>query len=327
MLSQADTAGGVVKLWRLQRGMDADVDALSEAKQARLGKLLTRTGDDGVEVVNALDQETLTDFLSVRRTATPDGGRKIEDLTRTVIVRKSSDLSDVEINRRVKRISETYEQLDTQRAKDELARAIEESGEDGIYLAEHVDGARLSELVDQGIDLKRHADGLGTYRRLDKTADDPGELTELFAQEKIIRPKFEGQESVDPPRNIDTTSVEISDSTGNQIGEVDGLTTNNGEVSHIIEVKKNPEKAVDAKEQMEITIDKIQDRGVGSGTSFRLDEKADFSSVTKDTDTMITIGPKDANEIDTPQSNYDYYVEFSQDELKALSDTIQSEGL
>lgn len=217
--------------------------------------------------------------------------------------------------------------INSSRAKDELARAIDESGSDGVYLAEHVSADRVDALVKQDIDLTRHADGLGIYRRLDKTADDSGELTELFAQERIVRAEFDQSGTVYPPRSIDTTNVEISDANGNRLGEFDGIVLRNKRVHVLIEVKKNPEKAVDAEEQVGITIDKINDRGVGTGTSFRLDEKADFSSLSKTDDTIITIGPRDAKRLDTPQSNYDYYLEFSQDELKALIETIQSEGL
>ncbi|WP_152423273.1 hypothetical protein [Haloterrigena salina] len=63
LLSQADTAGGAFRLWRHQRAMDADVDAMSEAKQQRLGEYLMRNGDDGVDVFDSLDADVRDDFL------------------------------------------------------------------------------------------------------------------------------------------------------------------------------------------------------------------------------------------------------------------------
>lgn len=52
VISQADTAGQAVRLWRIQRGMDADVDSLSKTDQAKVGDFLVRNGDDGA---NAID--------------------------------------------------------------------------------------------------------------------------------------------------------------------------------------------------------------------------------------------------------------------------------
>jgi len=55
VLSRADTAGQAYRLWRLQRGMDADVDALPEPRQQRLGEYLARTDSDGADVLDDLD--------------------------------------------------------------------------------------------------------------------------------------------------------------------------------------------------------------------------------------------------------------------------------
>ncbi|NHX41535.1 MULTISPECIES: VWA domain-containing protein [Haloarcula] len=54
VISQADTAGQAVRLWRIQRNIDADVDALPEARQADLGQYLLRNGDAGRETYDAL---------------------------------------------------------------------------------------------------------------------------------------------------------------------------------------------------------------------------------------------------------------------------------
>ena len=47
MVSQARTAGRAFRVWRLQRSIDGDVDALSASKQQDLGRFLARTGGDG----------------------------------------------------------------------------------------------------------------------------------------------------------------------------------------------------------------------------------------------------------------------------------------
>ena len=52
-----------MRLWRIQRNVDADVDALPEARQADLGQYLLRNGDDGAAVVDRLDGGSLDTFL------------------------------------------------------------------------------------------------------------------------------------------------------------------------------------------------------------------------------------------------------------------------
>ena len=47
VVSQARTAGRAFRVWRLQRSIDADVDALPASKQQDLGRFLARTGGDG----------------------------------------------------------------------------------------------------------------------------------------------------------------------------------------------------------------------------------------------------------------------------------------
>ncbi|MFC4440318.1 MULTISPECIES: VWA domain-containing protein [Natrialbaceae] len=65
MLSQADTAGGAYRLWRHQRAMDADVDALSEVRQERLGRTLVRGDANTNRAIRDLDQEQLDEILSL----------------------------------------------------------------------------------------------------------------------------------------------------------------------------------------------------------------------------------------------------------------------
>ncbi|WP_408960154.1 hypothetical protein [Natrinema sp. 74] len=63
LLSQADTAGQAYRLWRLQRSVDVNVDAMPEARQQRLGEYLARTGNDGARLFDDLDPEVRDDFL------------------------------------------------------------------------------------------------------------------------------------------------------------------------------------------------------------------------------------------------------------------------
>ena len=54
MVSQARTAGRAFRVWRIQRQIDADVDALSASKQEDLGRFLARTDADGRQTHDAL---------------------------------------------------------------------------------------------------------------------------------------------------------------------------------------------------------------------------------------------------------------------------------
>jgi len=65
LLSQADTAGQAFRLWRLQRSMDADVDAMPETKQARLGRTLTRSNGEARSAIRQMDQDRLDDLTDL----------------------------------------------------------------------------------------------------------------------------------------------------------------------------------------------------------------------------------------------------------------------
>ncbi len=68
LLSQGETAGQVYRLWRLQRGMDADVDALPETRQGQLGRFLSHTGTDGRQAFDdlaAVDQSAADTLLEI----------------------------------------------------------------------------------------------------------------------------------------------------------------------------------------------------------------------------------------------------------------------
>ncbi|PSP84651.1 hypothetical protein BRC96_04190 [Halobacteriales archaeon QS_6_64_34] len=54
-----------MRLWRIQRNIDADVDALPEAKQANLGDLLTRGNRDTRAAVKRMDQDALDDLTGL----------------------------------------------------------------------------------------------------------------------------------------------------------------------------------------------------------------------------------------------------------------------
>lgn len=65
VISQADTAGQAVRLWHVQRGMNADVDALPAARQERLGRMLTHGDADTRQAVQRIDQDALDSLTSL----------------------------------------------------------------------------------------------------------------------------------------------------------------------------------------------------------------------------------------------------------------------
>lgn len=77
----ADTAGEAFYRWRMVRQIDADVDDLPESNKDNLGRLLARTGEEGVDVVEGTSQRTT-------RVMT-DGGTDVDSRFRTAIVRAS----------------------------------------------------------------------------------------------------------------------------------------------------------------------------------------------------------------------------------------------
>jgi hypothetical protein len=87
LLSQADTAGQAYRLWRLQRGIDADINAMAEARQQRLGAYLARTDSDGADAFDSLSPQS-------RRVMT-DGGTDVDADFRQAVARASrSDVID-----------------------------------------------------------------------------------------------------------------------------------------------------------------------------------------------------------------------------------------
>ena len=65
LLSQADTAGSAYRLWRHQRAMDADVEALSETRQARLAQTLSNADADAKSAIRRMDQDELDDLTGL----------------------------------------------------------------------------------------------------------------------------------------------------------------------------------------------------------------------------------------------------------------------
>ena len=125
LLSQADTAGEAYRLWRHQRAMDADVDALPETKQSDLSRLLSRTGSDG--------QQTYDDLAAVDSDAA-DALLKIDDPNtqyRFVRAHQNGKLDTNELSTVVKR----YDDLDPDE-KVLAQRSIARSGDDGVRLLE-----------------------------------------------------------------------------------------------------------------------------------------------------------------------------------------------
>ncbi len=172
LLSQADTAGQAFRLWRLQRSMDADVDAMPETNQQRLGRYLARNDRDGADFVDAMDQQTLDDFLSVRRLAVPDGG-DAPDLTRAWR----------------NRLTRLHDQGELE--SDELATIIRRTND-----AENTDADALMEITvyggKNGARTVADIDDLTPlYRFVDDTSDDGLRLVDGFDSPRTAREFFE----------------------------------------------------------------------------------------------------------------------------------------
>lgn len=92
VISQADTAGQAVRLWRIQRGTDLDVDSLSEADQSKIGDFLVRNGDDGAQVVADGGDDAIAVIRRFDR-VDDDTADRLADLKR------SGDLDTSDLNR------------------------------------------------------------------------------------------------------------------------------------------------------------------------------------------------------------------------------------
>ncbi len=170
LLSQADTAGSAYRLWRHQRAMDADVDALSEARQKRLGQYLLRTGDDGVAVVDSMDQSTRTEFLSIRRMTAPDGGSgpalvQMWDL-RLARLHEQGAIDGDDLQRIVQRTADTTSPTD----RDVLLETVAYGGQNGARVVVELEDLtplyRLdADAGDAGIELIRRFDDQQTARQ------------------------------------------------------------------------------------------------------------------------------------------------------------------
>jgi hypothetical protein len=123
VISQADTAGQAVRIWRVQRGMDADVDGLSEVKQGN--RTLARSDADSRAAIKQMDDGELAGFidLDVEPRARANRAPKyaeLEDQTRKrvrgcVVSQKSSQhMTDSELEALVENdCSELLEESDS----------------------------------------------------------------------------------------------------------------------------------------------------------------------------------------------------------------------
>lgn len=132
VISQADTAGAAVRLWRVQRGMDADVDALPEARQAELGRMLARGDADTRSAARRLDQDAL------------------DDLTR------------LDVGPRVRAgLAPKYAELDANR-RAELGKIIRIKGDSAAAGGARLDDASLRTVIDADYTTRQRADVLET---------------------------------------------------------------------------------------------------------------------------------------------------------------------
>ncbi|WP_256392927.1 hypothetical protein [Natronoarchaeum rubrum] len=137
VLSRADTAGQAYRLWRLQRGIDADIDALPEAKQTKLGRMLARTDEDGATFVDEVSPET-TRIIT-------DGGRDVDAAYRTAVARASrQDIIDSydQLDRAVRKI----DRLENSRIAKEV---VADTGAHGLKFIDEMPEQELRALFGQ----------------------------------------------------------------------------------------------------------------------------------------------------------------------------------
>jgi hypothetical protein len=166
-----------VRLWRIQRNIDADVDALPEARQADLGQYLLRNGDAGVAVVDRLDGGDLDTFLdqspSTRAALTRvDSGDNGFDAARFI---RNTDVEDRAVLDRLdgptqtrlylrygegdldasnlRRIDELIESGDMNQADVQRLLGILETKNRNPFVGDDIESEDLLNIVDKGADL------------------------------------------------------------------------------------------------------------------------------------------------------------------------------
>ncbi|WP_160163630.1 vWA domain-containing protein [Natrinema versiforme] len=187
LLSQADTAGQAYRLWRLQRGMDADVDALPETRQQQLGRFLSQTGGDGQQIYDELaaaDGEAADALLEID---TPGVQRRL------VRAHQSGDLDSAELSTVAKR----YDNLDP----DEKALAqwsFTRFGDDGVkLLKQNVCNSPCEGVIrsvyehytkaPDGLSNSETRDLLNAYAKADNTDIGPGSRMDASDVQNTIR--------------------------------------------------------------------------------------------------------------------------------------------
>ena len=326
ILSGAKTVGKKVEVrYQLRKISGPKLSNLDASERRQLGNLLARTPDGGARVIQALDGETLDDLLSVRRATAPDGDSDtLDQETRAAIIRQydDKDLSDDEIDKRIDEITEKLnDDALSPRAKEQAINAMEDAGADGFWFVRKVPASRINKLVENDIDLKKHADGLGVIRRSKKSVgDNKGDVGEIIAQ-KQIKERFDSEEfEVIPSGSRKGIYVYFDDDTNKEFDHM--VLDSDGDIIKVYETKIGAGDAKDAegalrfwtakmRPESDTQIEKISPEKI-SGAEVKVDPFFDDSD-------LISVGPKGK------ANGYDEALgEYSSEELKALHETAST---
>ena len=170
-----------------------------------------------------------------------------------------------------------------------------------------VSTSRIDELVDAGIDLKKHDEGLDIYKSAGiKVGKNTGDMAEIIAGEKIVKATYKAKDGYTILPNVKLN--------GGSGGEFDHVVLKDGKVVAIYEVKTGENVAADALKQINKAMGKINDGSIGK-ISHNLKPEQFTGDIEK-----ITIGPKNG-------VNYHQTLDFNSDELKALYNTAIKGGI
>ena len=199
MASQARTAGRAFRVWRLQRSINGDVDALSASKQEDLGRFLARTGGDG--------RRTYADLRAVDSDAADALAAIDNPVTQRQFVNayQRGEVDSDELATALRR----YDELDAS-GEDTAEELIASTGDDGVDLLANANGDTVrvaldgSGSLDQSFrrSIARAADGdtIDSYDQLDRAIRDIEDLSgprQRRAKELVANTEGEGIRLVD----------------------------------------------------------------------------------------------------------------------------------
>ena len=142
VVSQARTAGRAFRVWRIQRSIDADVDALPASKQQDLGRFLARTGGDG--------RRTYADLRAVDSDAADTLAAIDDPVTQRQFV-NAYERGEVDSNKLAAAIRR-YDELDAE-GKETADDLIAATGDEGVEFVSEANGETIRVLADGSGDI------------------------------------------------------------------------------------------------------------------------------------------------------------------------------